>query len=107
MAEVLCKIFLKVFHRALGLPLFSAMTVEQCLHLDCSSRKLQRLTAARYLLRLIAELLLRHNWSHLRFRRFAERMSEFTKPLSGCTGAIFLFIGACLSRMPCRVLKYW
>ena len=26
--EDLCKIFLKVFHRALGFPLFSAITVE-------------------------------------------------------------------------------
>ena len=34
-------------------------------------------------------------------------MSEFTKPLSGCTGAIFLFIGAWLSRMLRKVLKYW
>ena len=31
MTEILCKIFLKVFHRALGLPLFSAMTVHKCL----------------------------------------------------------------------------
>ena len=28
MVEDLCRIFLKVFHRALGIPLFSAMTVE-------------------------------------------------------------------------------
>ena len=28
MVEDLCRIFLKVFHRALGPPLFSAMTVE-------------------------------------------------------------------------------
>ena len=39
MVEDLCRNLLKVFHRALGLPLFSAMTVELCLHLDSSSRK--------------------------------------------------------------------
>ena len=36
MVQDLCKISLKVFHRALGLPLFSAMTEEWCLLLDCS-----------------------------------------------------------------------
>ena len=30
MVEDLGKIFLKVFHRALGLTLFSAMTVDEC-----------------------------------------------------------------------------
>ena len=53
------------------------------------------------------KLLLRHTHSQLRFRRIAERMSEFTKPLLGCDGAIFLLIGACLSRMLRKVLKYW
>ena len=66
MVEDLCRIILKVFHRALGLPLFSAQ----------------------YLLRLIAELSLRHIRSYFRFRRFADRMSEVMKPLSGCNGTI-------------------
>ena len=40
-------------------------------------------------------------------RCFAERMSVFTKHLSGGNGASLLLIGACLSRMLHRVYKYW
>ena len=41
MIEDLCRILLKVFHRALGLPLLSAITVEWCLCLDCLSKKIE------------------------------------------------------------------
>ena len=37
--------FFKVFYRALGLPLFLAINVAKCLHLDTLNKKLQWLTA--------------------------------------------------------------